>query len=124
MDPDTAIGGLNGRFPSTCHSLFEAVSAGDGLAHEALAQVIDLYWKPVYKYIRLKWRKDNEESKDLTQSFFALALEGDFFRQFDPGKASFRTYLRMALDRFTANEHAAARRQKRGGGVSIMALDF
>src|SRR5205807_8175292 len=123
MDPDTAIGGPRDRFPSTRHSLLEAVSAADGLSPEALAQIIALYWKPVYKYIRLKWHRDNEEAKDLTQGFFASALERSFFPQFDPGKASFRTYLRMALDRFIANEHAAAKRQKRGGAVSITALD-
>jgi hypothetical protein len=36
--------------------------------------VIALYWKPVYRFIRLKFRKDNEEAKDLTQGFFATAL--------------------------------------------------
>ena len=123
MDPDTAIGGLRDRFPSTRHSLLEAVGADGALPNEALDQVAALYWKPVYKYIRLKWHKDNEEAKDLTQSFFASALERDFFQQFDPRKASFRTYLRMALDRFAANEHAAAHRQKRGGAVSTMSLD-
>jgi RNA polymerase sigma factor (sigma-70 family) len=123
IDPDTAIGGLRDRFPSTRHSLLEAVRADGALPNQALDQVAALYWKPVYKYIRLKWHKDNEEAKDLTQSFFASALERDFFQQFDPRKASFRTYLRMALDRFAANEYAAAHRQKRGGAVSIAALD-
>src|SRR5450432_1352934 len=123
IDPDTAIGGLRDRFPSTRHSLLEAAGAHGALPNEALDQVAALYWKPVYKYIRLKWHLDNEEAKDLTQSFFASALERDFFQQFNPRKASFRTYLRMALDRFAANRHAAAHRQKRGGAVSIVALD-
>lgn len=122
-DPDTAIGGLRDRFPSTRHSLLEAAGADGALPKEALDQVAALYWKPVYKYIRLQWRKDNEEAKDLTQSFFASALERGFFQQFDPRKASFRTYLRMALDRFAANEHAAAHRQKRGGAAPAMSLD-
>jgi RNA polymerase sigma factor (sigma-70 family) len=123
MDPDTAIGGPRDRFHSTRHSLLEAVAADGGLPNDALDQVAALYWKPVYKYIRLKWHLDNEEAKDLTQSFFASALERDFFQQFDPGKASFRTYLRMALDRFAANQYAAAHRQKRGGAASIATLD-
>jgi len=124
MDPDTAIGGPRDRFPSTSHSLLEAVAEGGALPSEALDQVAAIYWKPVYKYIRYKWHKDNEEAKDLTQSFFASALEREFFQQFDAAKASFRTYLRMALDRFAANEYAAANRQKRGGAVSLAALDF
>jgi RNA polymerase sigma factor (sigma-70 family) len=123
MDPDTAIGGLRDRFPSTRHSLFEAVADAGRLPGDALDQIVALYWKPVYKYIRVKWRKDNEEAKDLAQGFFASALERDFFQQFDPARASFRTYLRMALDRFAANEHAAGNRQKRGGGLAAAALD-
>lgn len=124
FDPDTAIGGRHDRFPSTRPSLLQAASAGGALPNDALDQVAALYWKPIYKYIRLKWHKSNEEAKDLTQSFFASALERDFIQRFDPQQASFRTYLRMALDRFAANEYASAHRQKRGGGLLITALDF
>jgi RNA polymerase sigma-70 factor (ECF subfamily) len=120
-DPDTAIGGVGNRFPSTQVSLIEA--AGSGLASEALERVIALYWKPVYTYIRFKWRKDNESAKDLTQGFFTSALQREFFQRFDPAKASFRTYLRMAVERFAANEHAAGQRQKRGGGIEFAELD-
>jgi RNA polymerase sigma-70 factor (ECF subfamily) len=123
LDPDTAIGGHRDRFPSTRLSLIETAAAGERLQNQALDQVVALYWKPAYKYIRLKWNKNNEEAKDLTQSFFAGAIERDFFKRFDPQQASFRTYLRMALDHFAANEHAAAQRQKRGGGVVFTALD-
>jgi len=124
FDPDTAIGGHADRFPLTQLSLIESAAAAGALQNDALEQVAALYWKPVYKYIRLKWNKSNEEAKDLTQSFFASALERDFFKRFDPQQASFRTYLRMALDRFAANEYAAARRQKRGGNLSFKPLDF
>lgn len=111
------MGGPHGQFPSTQLSLLEAATAG--LPNDALERVIALYWKPVYRFIRIKFRKDNEDAKDLTQSFFTTALERDFFVRFDPAKASFRTYLRMAVERFAANQHAAANRQKRGGEVTF-----
>lgn len=116
-DADTAIGGPHGHFPSTQLSLLEAVAAG--LPNEALEHVMALYWKPVYRFIRLKFGKNNEDAKDLTQSFFAAALERDLFARFDPAKASFRTYLRMAVERFATSQHAAANRQKRGGGIEF-----
>jgi len=62
-DADTAIGGKRDRFPSTQLSLIEA-AAGEPLALERVAA---LYWKPVYKFIRYKFGKGNEEAKDLTQ---------------------------------------------------------
>jgi len=115
------MGGPHGHFPSTQLSLLEAAAAG--LPNEALERVIALYWKPVYRFLRLKFRKDNEDAKDLTQSFFTTALERDFFARFDPAKASFRTYLRMAVERFAANQRAAANRQKRGGDIAFEPVD-
>jgi RNA polymerase sigma-70 factor (ECF subfamily) len=121
LDLDTAIGGSSGQFPSTRVSLLEA--AASGLSEAAMDQVIALYWKPVYRFLRIKFQKSNEDAKDLTQGFFTSALQRDFFARFDPAKASFRTYLRMAVKRYAANEYAAGNRQKRGGGVQFESLD-
>ena len=118
---DTAIGGASGHFPSTQLTLLEAASGG--LSNEARERVMTVYWKPVYCFLRFKFGKDNEDAKDLTQEFFATALERDFFERFDPKRASFRTYLRMAVERFAANEHAASKRQKRGGDVVFQPID-
>jgi RNA polymerase sigma factor (sigma-70 family) len=120
VDSDTAIGGPDDRFPSTQLSLLEAAAAG--LPCDAIDRVIALYWKPVYRFIRLKFRKDNEDAKDLTQAFFAAALQRDLVAHFDPARASFRTYLRMAVERFAASEYAAANRQKRGGDFQFEPL--
>jgi RNA polymerase sigma factor (sigma-70 family) len=121
LDRDTDIGGPRDRFPSTQASLLDEVSAGPDTG--ALDRIIALYWKPVYRFVRLKFGKDNEDAKDLTQAFFTSALQRDFFARFDPARASFRTYLRMAVERFAANEHAAAGRQKRGGHLQFEPLD-
>ncbi|MGD0773007.1 MAG: sigma-70 family RNA polymerase sigma factor [Candidatus Solibacter sp.] len=118
-DADTAIGGNRDRFPSTQVSLI-ASAAGEPLAME---RVVALYWKPVYKFIHSKFHKDNEAAKDLTQGFFPSALEREFFQRFDPSKAAFRTYLRLAVERYAATRHEAENRQKRGGGVEFAELD-
>lgn len=117
VDTDTAIGGPHAQFPSTRHSLLDAVARG--LTEEALGNVIALYWKPVYQFIRVKFRRSNEDAKDLTQSFFAGAIQRDFFRRFDPARASFRGYIRMAVERFIATEHQSAHRHKRGGLIDF-----
>lgn len=118
---DTAIGGPDGRFPSTHLTLLEAATRG--LSNEARERVMTVYWKPVYCFLRCKFGKDNEDAKDLTQGFFASALECEFFERFDPKRASFRTYLRMAVERFAANEHAASKRKKRGGDIVFEAIE-
>jgi RNA polymerase sigma factor (sigma-70 family) len=106
-------------FPSTQLSLLEAVSGPGAVPNEALERVAALYWKPVCRFVRLKFRQSEDAAEDLTQEFFASALERDFFRRFDPSLASFRTYLRMAVEHFAANQYAAAGRQKRGGGIAF-----
>ena len=110
-------------FPSTQLSLLEAVSAPGATPNEALERVAALYWKPVYRLVRLKFSLEGSEAEDLTQEFFATALERDFFRRFDPARANFRAYLRMAVERFAANEYAAANRLKRGGGANFVPVE-
>jgi len=90
-------------------------------ATELMAAV---YWKPIYKYIRLKWNKSSEDAKDLTQGFFTRALEKDFFESYDPSKARFRTFLRTCVDGYVSNEEKAAHRIKRGGDCPVESVDF
>src|SRR5439155_23302331 len=81
---------------------------------QAQDDLIAAYWKPIYKYIRIHWRAANEDAKDLTQAFFARALEKEFFRAFDPAKARFRTFVRLCVDGFVSKERRAAGTFKRG----------
>ncbi len=125
MPEDTHIGGANTPFPLTRWSAIVASGSADLFERQrGFAIIVAGYWKPVYKYIRIKWRKSNEDAKDLTQAFFAAAIEKNYFKDFDPGKARFRTYLRTCLDGFVANDEKAAHRIKRGGRQKILSLDF
>jgi RNA polymerase sigma factor (sigma-70 family) len=124
-DPDTSLGGPYNGFPSTRQSLLVSATGGEqGVRREAFGAIAAAYWKPVYKYIRLRWRKSNDESKDLTQHFFAEMLEGSWLADFNPARASFATYLRICLDGFVSNKNRAAGRLKRGGGIELVSLDF
>ncbi len=122
---DTAIGGAEERFPATRHSILAAASSDDpGARRRGFAALVEGYWKPVYKYLRLRHRVPGEDAKDLTQGFFAKAFEKGFFDRFDPSRASFRTFLRTCLEGFASNERKAASRLKRGGDVEMRSLDF
>ncbi|MBZ5581217.1 MAG: sigma-70 family RNA polymerase sigma factor [Acidobacteriia bacterium] len=124
FEADTAMGGAGRRFPSTRRSLIRAAGGGGAAAREALDAVIAVYWKPLYKYIRVKWNRGNEDAKDLVQGFFAALLQQDLLAKFDPSVASFRTYLRACADRFVMKQDESAGRLKRGGGVDLVTLDF
>ena len=117
--------GAGGRFPTTRRSVVLAVRhAEPGVRRRAWDLLAESYWRPVYRYLRLRWRTAPEEAEDLTQEFFARALEKGTFDRYDPGRARFRTYLRTCLDGFVANERKAASRLKRGGGRPALSLDL
>ncbi|HKG47173.1 MAG TPA: hypothetical protein VKB02_10620 [Pyrinomonadaceae bacterium] len=125
MDPDTDIGGPLHKFPVTNHSAIINARSDDQLVRQrAFDTILSSYWKPAYKYIRLKWQAANEDAKDLTQGFFASAFEKNYFATYDARKASFQTFLRTCLDGFVANERKAGQRLKRGGDMDHYQLDF
>jgi RNA polymerase sigma factor (sigma-70 family) len=125
MDLDTSFGGNQSRFPETRRSAVIDFTSGDPSVRERAAEaLISAYWKPVYKYIRVRWGRSNEDAKDLTQAFFTRAFEKESFRDYDPKKARFRTYLRACLNAFLAQDKQAAGRIKRGGDARVVSLDF
>lgn len=124
-DPDTDIGGPLRNFPDTNRSAIAAVRSNEPhIRQRAFDAILNSYWKPVYKYIRIKWDANNEDAKDLTQGFFANAFEKNHLAGYDASKASFQTFLRTCVDGFIANQRKAERRLKRGGGLDHVSLDF
>ena len=125
MDVDTDIGGPRNRFPVTSHSAIAAAASSDpAVRQRALETIVASYWKPAYKYIRIKWQASNEDAKDLTQSFFTTAIEKSYFAGYEANKASFQTFFRTCLDRFVANQKKSQQRLKRGAGADHLSLDF
>jgi len=112
-------------FPPTRYSAIVRLHA-DNEADRRVAwdALVTAYWRPVYKYLRARWRLPAEHAEDLTQEFFARAFEQRFLDDYDPAKARFRTWLRLGLDRLAGNEAKASQRLKRGGGVAMTSLDF
>lgn len=125
MADDTSIGGARHQFPSTHWSLIEGTRSAQAEERQrALDTLIRAYWKPVYKYIRLHWKKENEPAKDLTQEFFVRLLDKGLLDRFDPARARLRTYIRVCVDGLVMNEDKAAQRVKRGGENVFLSLDF
>ncbi len=111
------------EFPTTRRSVIIALSSAEASERaRAFDTLLACYWKPLYKYARVAFRRSREDAEDLTQSFFARAFEKESLAVYDSAKASFRTFLRLLFDRHAANEWKAGQRLKRGGGE--VHLDF
>src|SRR5687767_9029449 len=123
-EKDTAIQAGGSRFPATAWSLLSRLrDPKDPRVQEYLNRMMQMYWRPIYKYVRIAWKRSNEDAKDLTQAFFIHLLEGDLLARADPERGNFRKLLMAALRNFLANELRAGHAQKRGGGRVIVSLD-
>jgi RNA polymerase sigma factor (sigma-70 family) len=113
------------QFPATRHSVVRDLGSVDPDTRAAAYDgLVRSYWRPVYLYVRLRWRRGPEDAQDLTQEFFARAFEREYLERYDPSKARFRTFVRTCLDGFLSNHEKAAARLKRGGAFVITAIDF
>jgi RNA polymerase sigma factor (sigma-70 family) len=111
------------RFPTTQWS--RIISTGDPgapLARESLAELCSAYWYPLYAYIRRRGH-DPEQARDLTQDFFARALERGLFAEADPARGRFRSFLRTVCAHFLANRRDWEQARKRGGGRTVVPID-
>jgi len=111
-------------FPETRWSAVVAARSGDEAERRrGLSRIAETYWRPVYKLLRLRWRKPHEDARELAQEFFARLVEDDVLAGYDPSKAKLRTYLRTCLDALVQNDERDRSRLKRGGGHAIVSLD-
>jgi DNA-directed RNA polymerase specialized sigma24 family protein len=91
-------------------------------ALEALTQLCQRYWFPLYAYAR-RQGCDLHGAQDLTQGFFSRLLEKNYLGVADRGRGRFRWFLLTAFKCFLANEWDRSQAQKRGGGQQIVSFD-
>jgi RNA polymerase sigma-70 factor (ECF subfamily) len=110
-------------FPNTHWSVVLAAGRNDTTrAQSALADLCQIYWYPLYAFIRRRGYS-TEDAQDLTQGFFAQLLAHNWVGDANREEGHFRTFLLTALSRFLANEWDRVRAQKRGGGAEVLPFD-
>jgi len=101
--------------------------AGDSKASSqealnALSELCQIYWRPVYVFLRRQGIPQHD-AQDLTQGFFADLIESRAYARADPTKGRFRSFLLGTLKHFLAHARDHDRAQKRGGGTVPVQLD-
>lgn len=112
-----------GRFDTTQWSLVLAAGEERSGAEHALTQLCQIYWYPLYAYVRRKGYQP-AEAQDLTQGFFACLLEKNFLASVNPQRGRFRTFLMVALQHYIADVKRYESAKKRGGGQFLFSLDL
>ena len=124
-DPtDDGQAGRSSDFPSTHWSILtRARDFGSGPPQEALGRLAEMYWRPMFSYLRARWKLSDEDAKDVTQDFFVKLSQGEFFGSVREGAGRFRTLVKTCLDNLVRNRHKSDTRRKRGGGMKPLSLD-
>lgn len=89
----------------------------------ALSTLCELYWYPLYSFVRRRGY-DSAEAQDLTQAFFAMVLEKHSFSVADPARGRFRSFLLTALKHFLAKQWREMGAQKRGGNQPLLSINY
>jgi RNA polymerase sigma factor (sigma-70 family) len=96
--------------------------AGKDTARDALAQLCQTYWRPIFAFI-CRRGYSVPDAQDLTQDFFVMVIEGDLLKRADPSRGRFRTLLLKALVNFLADDTVKKHARKRGGEVEFVSWD-
>jgi len=112
--------------PPTRLSVMERARSGDQETRRVAFQtIVDTYWKPVYKHLRVEWSLRPDEAADLTQQFFRTTVQNAVIKEYDPRRTRFLTHLRLYLDRFASNAALELERRLESGAAAMIApLDF
>ena len=118
--PDAAPPARNG-FATTHWSMVGRPE--QAIVAQALASLCEIYWYPVYAFIRRQGYAA-EEARDYTQEFFVRVLERHSLRGADPSRGRFRALLLGSVRHFLSNERRSARALKRGSGRHPLTLEL
>ncbi len=122
-DSPATASAAGGRFTTTHWSAVVRAGHAEGTqAEEALGELCQTYWYPLYAFAR-RQGFGPAEAEDLTQHFFARLLEKGFVASADQEKGRFRTFLLTLFKRFLANEWNRQHAQKRGGFQTVVSID-
>ena len=110
------------RFHTTRWSLILDARSLSPVASRALAELCRIYRPPVLACVR-RHGHAAEEAEDLTQAFFEQLLRHGTFAVAERARGRFRTFLLVSLRHFLANQAAAARAAKRGGGQQPVSIE-
>jgi len=91
-------------------------------AASALAELCEMYWPPVYSFVRRSGYSPHD-AQDLTQSFFAYFLRTKAYARTNRLQGKFRSFLLASLKHFLSDNWDRDRAIKRGGDCRFVSLD-
>jgi RNA polymerase sigma-70 factor (ECF subfamily) len=110
-------------FPVTDWQQLDDLKAEGGPAqHPVLGLLAERYWGPIFTFLVGQGYSEHE-AEDLTQDFFAFALESRLFAKADRQRGRFRSFLLGSLKNFAAKARRRNETGKRCPPAGVGSLD-
>jgi RNA polymerase sigma-70 factor (ECF subfamily) len=91
-------------------------------AADALARLCEMYWPPVYSFVRRRGYSPHD-AQDLTQTFFAYFLRTKAYARTNPLHGKFRSFLLASVKHFLSDNWDRDQAIKRGGDYKFVSLE-
>lgn len=113
----------NAKFNSTQWTLLSKAIRGEAdESRLAMAKLCELYWPPLYVFVRRKGLNPSD-AEDAVQGFFAKLIEHDWLERANEAKGKLRTFFLTLLDRHITGEWRKDHAAKRGGKAITISID-
>ena len=124
-EPSSTASGTPGDIFATTHwtVVLAAGKRSTPQSDRALEELCRAYWFPLYAYVRRRGHT-KEDAEDLTQAFFARFLAKNYLAGLSAERGRFRAFLLASLKHFLINDWKKSQRLKRGGGETLLSLDW
>lgn len=111
------------RFRTTKWSVvLTARAKGEPGSEEALTRLCEIYWYPLYVFVRCRGY-GSDEALDFTQGYFLQLMERDYLKNVRPEAGKFRSFLLATLKHYISHETRRTQTLRRGGGRKVISLD-
>jgi DNA-directed RNA polymerase specialized sigma24 family protein len=110
-------------FPVTHWTLVKQLRGGEAESTRALEALCRNYWYPIYATLRRSGHSQHD-AEDLTQGFFADLLREQTLLDAEAERGRLRSFLLATLKRFVAESVRHRLAQKRGGGVTLLSIEW
>jgi RNA polymerase sigma-70 factor (ECF subfamily) len=102
--------------------VLRAAKKSDPASRQPLAELCEIYWYPLYVFVRRRGF-EADEAMDLTQGYFVNLIDRDLLDSVDPERGEFRGFLLATMKHHISHTKRAERTLKRGGATSTLSLD-
>lgn len=119
--PATSTSEGSGSFPLTMWEVVRAAAeGGDKTSFVAISSLCERYREPLLVFARSLVGADQAE--DFLQGFLVRMVDPSFYARIKPERGRFRSFLRVCLKNYVADQIDKQKAQRRGGDAQVQSM--